>query len=179
MTDPHGDTKIFWDSTIGDEQYLWFKETLEKSTAKYKFVFIHHILGETRGGADVAKSGEWGDAANLKTYRPNWEKTIHQIMADNHVSIFFQGHDHIFVRQELDGVVYQTCPMPGDPYYSLYNADAFLTGDKLPNSGHVRVTVSSSGIKVDYIRAFLPADETEGHVNRELAFSYTVTTKRR
>jgi phosphodiesterase/alkaline phosphatase D-like protein len=179
MSDPHGDTKIFWDSTIGDEQYLWFKETLEKSAAKYKFVFMHHIHGESRGGTDVANSGEWGDSANLKTYRPNWEKTIHQLMVDNRVSIFFQGHDHIFVRQELDGIVYQTCPMPGDPYYSLYNADAFLTGDKLPNSGHVRATVSSYGIKVDYIRAFLPEDEKDGHVNGEVAFSYTVPTKRR
>jgi len=100
-------------------------------------------------------------------------------MADNNITIFFQGHDHIFVRQELDGVVYQTCPMSGDPYYSLYNADAFLTGDKFPNSGHVRATVTSSGVKVDYIRAFLPADENDGHVNSEVAFSYTVPTKKR
>jgi hypothetical protein len=173
MTDPHAADKTLWDSTIGDEQYQWFKETLEKSTETFRFVFVHHVLGETRGGANAVTNGEWGDAANLETYRPGWEKTIHQLMADNNVSIFFQGHDHIFVREELDGVVYQTCPMPGDPYYSLYNADAF-GGDKLPNSGHIRVFVSKSEVKVDYIRAYLPKDEAADRVNGEVFFTYTV-----
>ncbi len=63
------------------------------------------------------------------------------------------------------------------PFYSLYNADAFLTGDKLPNSGHVRATVSSSGIKIDYIRAFLPADEKNGLMNGGVAFSYNLPMK--
>ena len=35
-----------WDWTIGDKQYQWFKNTLEGSTAKYKFVFAHHTLGQ-------------------------------------------------------------------------------------------------------------------------------------
>ncbi|MBF0574090.1 MAG: metallophosphoesterase, partial [Desulfamplus sp.] len=173
MIEPHGKNSTLWDSTIGDEQYQWLKETLEKSKAKFKFVFIHHILGETRGGIEAAKRGEWGDTINLKKYRPNWEKTIHKLIADNNVNIVFQGHDHIFVRQELDGVIYQTCPMPADPYYGLVNSRYFLTGDKIANSGHVRVAVSSSGIKVDYIRAFMPEDEKEGHKNGETAFSYT------
>ena len=63
-------------------------------------------------------------------------------MAENHVTIFFQGHDHIFVRQELDGVIYQTLPEPANPFYTYENADAYQSGDKFPNSGHVRVTVS-------------------------------------
>ena len=63
--------------------------------------------------------------------------------------------------------------MPADPYYTLVNSRYFLTGDKVANSGHVRVVVSSSGIKIDYIRAFLPQDEKNGHKNGEIAFSYT------
>ena len=88
-------------------------------------------------------------------------------MADNDVTIFFQGHDHIFVRQELDGVIYQTLPTPADPNYSFDNAQAFQSGDKLPASGHVRVTVSPDGVTVDYIRSYLERGD-------ELAFSYTV-----
>jgi hypothetical protein len=156
-----------WNITLGEAQYQWFKTTLEKSTAKYKFVFTHHVNGTGRGGVEVAKTYEWGDAALLANHRPGWEKTIHQLMADNNVTIFFQGHDHLFAHQELDGVVYQTLPEPANPNYTIENDAAYRSGDKLPNSGHVRVTVSLDGVKVDYVRSFLDKPD-------ELAFSYTV-----
>lgn len=131
-----------WNVTLGDAQYQWLKQTLETSTAKYKFVFTHHVLGTGRGGIEVADGYEWGDAANLAAHRPGWDKTLQQVMADNRVTIFFQGHDHIFVKQELDGVIYQTLPEPAHPGYTFENETAYKTGDKFPNSGHVRVTVS-------------------------------------
>ena len=81
---------------------------------------------------------------------------IHQLMAQNHVTIFFQGHDHIFVRQELDGVIYQTLPEPANPFYTAENEDAFESGDKLPNSGHVRVTVAPAAGEGG-LRPLLPA----------------------
>ena len=37
----------------------------------------------------------------------------HQLLVDNNVTAFFHGHDHLFARQELNGVVYQACPQPG------------------------------------------------------------------
>ena len=154
-----------WQVTIGDTQYQWFKQILETSTAKYKFVFSHHVLGTQRGGIDVADKYEWGDAANLAAHRSSWAKTIHQLMVDNHVTIYFQGHDHLFVHQELDGLVYQTLPQPADPNYASVNADSYYTGDKFPNSGRVRVTVAPDGVKVDYVRSFLDKPD-------ELAFSY-------
>jgi hypothetical protein len=156
-----------WNVTLGETQYQWFKHTLETSTAKYKFVFTHHVLGTGRGGIENAGSFEWGDAAALAAHRPGWEKTIQQVMADNHVTIFFQGHDHIFVKQELDGVIYQTLPEPADPNYALLNSDYYQSGDKLPNSGHVRVTVSPDGVTVDYIRSYLDKPD-------ELAFTYHI-----
>jgi len=154
-----------WQVTIGDAQYQWFKQTLESSTSKYKLVFSHHVLGTQRGGIEVAGKYEWGDAANLAANRRSWEKTIHQLMVDNHVTIYFQGHDHLFVHQELDGLVYQTLPQPADPNYAAVNTDSYHTGDKFPNSGHVRVTVAPEGVKVDYVRSYLDKPD-------ELAFSY-------
>jgi hypothetical protein len=159
-----------WNVTLGDEQYQWFKQTLKNSDAKYKFVFTHHVLGTGRGGSEVADGYEWGDAANLAAHRPGWDKTIQQLMADNGATIFFQGHDHIFVKQELDGVIYQTLPEPANPNYSWENADAYKTGDKFPNSGHVRVTVSPENVKVDYVRSYLDRPD-------EVAFTYTVPAK--
>jgi hypothetical protein len=166
-----------WNITLGDVQYQWFKQTLETSTAKYKFVFTHHVLGTGRGSIENAGNYEWGDSTQLSAHRPGWDKTIHQLMVDNHVTIFFQGHDHIFVRQELDGVIYQTLPEPANPFYTYENDDAYRSGDKFPNSGHVRVTVSPDGVTVDYVRSFLPQDEVDGHTSGEVAYSYTVQAK--
>ena len=162
-----------WNITLGEAQYRWFKTTLETSPAKYKFVFTHHVNGTGRGGVELAHTHEWGDAAGYPIHRPGWEKPIHQLMADNGVTVFFQGHDHIFARQELDGVIYQTLPEPANPFYSWENGDAYRSGDKLPNSGYVRVTVGDK-VKVDYVRTFLPRDETNDQVSGEVAFSYSV-----
>jgi hypothetical protein len=155
-----------WNLTLGDAQYAWFRQTLETSNAKYKFVFAHHVHGTGRGGIENALQYEWGDSANLAAHR-TWDKTIHQLMVDNGVTIFFQGHDHIFVKQELNGVIYQTLPEPANPFYSWENEDAFTSGDKFPNSGYVRVTVAPDGVTVDYIRTYLDRPD-------EIAFTYPV-----
>ena len=168
-----------WDITHGDTQYQWLKATLEGSRAKFKFVFAHHVLGTQRGGVEVAGLYEWGGSNGNGSWgftanRPTWASPIHQLMAANKVTIFFQGHDHIWVRQQLDGVTYQTLSEPADPNYSLFNADAFLSGDKLPNTGYTRVTVAPTGVKVAYVRTYLPADEGPGKVNGSVAFSYSL-----
>ncbi len=170
-----------WDWTIGETQYRWFKKTLETSTAKYKFVFAHHVLGQTRGGVIWANKFEWGgyeaDGATwgFDSHRPGWEMPLHQLMVANGVTIFFQGHDHLFAHESLDGIVYQEVPMPCDSTYAvgMVNSGAYVS-DTLENSGHIRVTVSGSGVQVDYIKAVEPADETPEHPNGEIAFSYTI-----
>ncbi len=175
-----------WEWTIGETQYNWFKQTLEKSSAKFKFVFIHHVLGESRGGVAVAKLNEWGGYSSKGVWefdkmRPGWDMPIHQLMVKNKVNIFFQGHDHLFAKEELDGIVYQEVPMPSDSTYIIGTRD---NGDAYPSpsvnidaSGHLRVTVSSASVTVDYVRAWLPKDETSQHKNGEVAYSYTVLPK--
>ncbi len=156
-----------WQVTISDTQYQWLRRTLETSTAKHKFVFAHHVNGTGRGGVEVAGTYEWGDQKQLAAKRPGWPSPIHQLMARSGVTIFFQGHDHLFARQELDGVVYQTLPEPANPFYTTETADAYKSGDQLPNSGHLRVAVAASGVRVDYVRSYLDRPD-------EVAFSYTV-----
>jgi hypothetical protein len=168
-----------WQVTIGDEQYKWFKSTLENSQAKYKFVFEHHLLGTGRGGVENAGLFEWGgyNRAGVREFekkRPGWEMPIHDLMVKNGVTIFFQGHDHLFVRQQLDGVVYQTVPVPADYSYSTFNAEYYKSGDILPNSGFLKVTVSPEQVKVDYIKSYLLKDETAKNINGGVAFSYVV-----
>jgi hypothetical protein len=93
------------------------------------------------------------------------------------VNIFFQGHDHLFAHEIMDGVHYQEVPMPSDSTYmigKLANADAFVS-DTLDGTGHIRVSVSSTCVKVDYVKAYLPKDTLDGkHKNREIGFTYTI-----
>lgn len=177
----YGDTKRsnLWDITHGDEQYRWLKATLEQSKAKYKFVFAHHVMGTGRGGIELIGKYEWGGQNNNGSWgftanRPSWPTPIHQLMVANKVTIFFQGHDHIWVRQQADGITYQTLSEPADPNYSLFNSDAYLSGDTFPNTGYTRVTVSPSAVKVDYVRTYLPADESPGRTSGSVAFSYSI-----
>ena len=172
--------KDLWQVGLGDEQYLWLKKTLESSAAKYKFVFAHHVMGTGRGAVEVSYHYEWGgkDPAGKTTFaaeRPNWTLPIHDLMVKNKVNIFFQGHDHIFVTQERDGLIYQSMPNPADDTFSMFNEQAYLTGTKAPNSGHVRVTVAPTSAKVEYFLAARGSDSSRK--NLTVAHSYTVSPK--
>jgi len=173
-------TKDTWQITHGDKQYQWLKKTLEESSAKYKFVFAHHVMGGGRGGIEDAPYYEWGGKNadgtwGFDTNRPGWALPIHQLMATNHVTMFIQGHDHIFVREELDGITYLSLPIPADNRYALDNADAYPNAIfKTNNTGYVRFTVAPEQVKVDYIRTFLPADEGPGRTNGMVAYSFTL-----
>ena len=173
-------TANLWNIGIGDEQYAWLKQTLETSNARYKFIFAHHVMGTGRGAIEVSTNYEWGgnDPNGQSTFakeRPNWELPIHDLMVKNKVSIFFQGHDHIFCTQERDGLIYQSMPNPADDTFSMFNEDAYKSGTKAPNSGHVRVTVAPSQAKVEYFLAARSKDSNRK--NLSLAHSYFVKPK--
>ena len=181
---PHGghNDRDWWGLTLGNAQYQWFKRTLEQSAAKYKFVFAHHVLGSGRGGIDCCDLYEWGGKNKRGDWeftqkRPGWDLPVHQLMVKHGVTIFFQGHDHLFARQERDGIVYQEVPMPADQFYETRNEDRYQSGVKLPNSGHLRVTVSPENVKVDYVRCYLPKDESEQKKTGQIAHTYTIKSK--
>lgn len=172
-------TRDLWAITLGDEQYRWLKQTLEESQARYKFVFAHHVLGTGRGGIEMAGQFEWGGAdkrgdGTFDAKRPGWTEPIHPLMVRTGVTIFFQGHDHVFARQVLDGVVYQSLPEPADPNYALNNREAYRSGDVLPSSGRLRIHVGPAQVKVEYVRSWLPKDVTAEHKDGEVAFSYVI-----
>ena len=173
---------VGWEWSLGVAQYNWLKNTLESGKSKYKFVFAHHVRGEGRGAVALAKFFEWGGyeangtTSGFNPKRAGWTKPIHQLFVDNKVNIFFQGHDHLFAHEVLDGVTYQEVPMPSDSTYQigmLANADAY-TSDQVEGTGHLRVNVSSNEVKVEYIQAYLPGDETGSRKNRKIAFTYLI-----
>jgi len=170
-----------WFRTLGKVQYDWLKRTLETSNAKFKFVFIHHLVGgadrQGRGGIEVAPFYEWGGknadgTDDFSQHRPGWAAPIHQLLVQNRVSAVFHGHDHFYAKQELDGIIYQLVPQPGDPKGSTRSAAeyGYKNGVILGSSGYLRVTVSPERVKVDYIRTSVGNADSVAH-------SYTITAR--
>ncbi|MEI8205592.1 MAG: metallophosphoesterase [Kiritimatiellales bacterium] len=156
-----------WDVTLGETQYRWLRETLEKSPAKYKFVFSHQLVGGSelgRGGVEYADWYEWGGHDPDGKYRfdenrPGWGKPIHQLLVAAGVTAFFHGHDHFYARQEKDGVIYQLVPQPASESGKSPGPAVeygYVQGDVRGGSGFVRVSVSPAGFDIKFIQTESP-----------------------
>jgi hypothetical protein len=160
-----------WDWTLGLDQFNWLKTTLENSTAEYKFVFAHQMVGGGNisgqadyghGGANYANLCEWGGynengtTWGWDTERPGWgSQPIHQMMVANGVTAFFHGHDHQYAYEKRDGIVYQTVPAGSfDGSFGIYTTGNGYTiwADPNEDPGHLRVTVGPSVATVDFIK---------------------------
>jgi predicted phosphodiesterase len=173
-----------WDMTLGETQYRWLEKTLAGSRAALRFVFIHHLVGglgrDARGGAKPAAYMEWGGknadgSEGFEANRPGWGMPIHDLLVQHGVNIVFHGHDHLFVREERDGVVYQEVPQPGHPSGGTRSAEEYGYGGViLGSSGHLRVEVESGGARVDYVRSIVPGVTRSDLENGAVEHSYTV-----
>jgi len=192
----------FWYTTTMPHSSVY--ETLHQSGARWKFVLAHHVTGGVLGGhkdhkpygrggivaasyeVDGRPTFEWGGEDSTGQYvfdmkRPDFgHGPVHQVMVDAGVDIFFHGHDHVFVYETLDGIVYQECPVPANPRYGdgFYSPD-YYKGVKISNSGHLRVMVSPDSARVDYVRSVLPGDEPlfeagKSVRNGDISYSYTI-----
>ena len=182
-----------WARSLGEPQYQWLQRTLEGSKAKFKFVFLHHLVAgatpEGRGGSEAATFYEWGgknqDGTDaFKAQRPGWPMPIHQLLVKSGVNIVFHGHDHIFAKQDLDGIVYQEVPQPGNPAKGDPNAIprtaseyTYMSGKILGAPGYMRITVAPDKVTADLVRSYLPGQESAGRRNHEIAFSYSIPAR--
>ncbi len=191
ILDPYWHTKTKPDSlngwrwSLGKAQYDWLKTTLENSDAKFKFVFAHQLVGgdpEGRGGVEFCDRYEWGGnnldgSYGFQANRPGWYKPIRDILRENKATIFFHGHDHFFGKQERNCLIYQEAPQPSHPNFTgvSYADDyGYFEGQILPNSGHLRVKVSPNGVNVDYVRVYLPKNETASRKNKDVSATYYI-----
>jgi len=180
-----------WAMTLGKTQYDWLQTTLAGSGSKFKFIFVHNLVGgldgQMRGGIEAAPYFEWGGknpdgTDGFAQKRPGWSMPIHQLLVNYGVNAVFHGHDHIYARQDLDGIVYLEVPQPsalnsqsGSILAPLYH---YVSGKILSSSGHIRVTVSPTSAKVEYVRAWLPANETPVRKNGQVDDTWSVSSPR-
>ncbi len=188
-------TGAAWNLTLGSTQYNWLQQTLQNSTATYKFVFSHNLVGgldpvyqgasqgPMRGGVEAAPYLEWG-GLNLDgtygfgTYRPGWPMPIHNMLVANHVTAYFHGHDHLYAHQTLDGIQYQEVPQPSASNgrnTTIGPSYGYKQGTILPGRGYVRVQVSpTTGVTVQFVETWLPSEATGNLKNGMVADSYVV-----
>ncbi len=186
-----------WAWTLGQEQYNWLHETLDESGSTWKIVMLHQLVGGVtvgtaaygRGGTESAQYSvagrptfEWGGENELgmdifSVMRPGWEHgSIHDLCRNGGVDLVVFGHDHFYACQELDSIVYLTCPQPHDRTYA-YGAmqdGRYTEGTLLPNAGHVRLGVAPENLTIEYVRSYLPGEGTnlfvaDRHVLGELS----------
>lgn len=156
-----------WLLTLGKEQYDWLKDRLGKSRAKFRFIFIHQLIGgfgkDGRGGAEAAGFFEWGGknpdgTPGFHENRPGWDKPIHQLLKQFKVTAVFHGHDHFYARQQVDGIEYILVPQPShDSGGGRFQAEeyGYEKGTFLPSPGFVSVKVSSDSVQYDYVNTKL------------------------
>jgi len=186
-----------WSVSLGFEQFNWLRQVIATEIG-FKFVFHHHVNGAARGGIELVDQYEWGgwtgskgpadwkERTEFELYRPGWGgKPVHQILVENGVDIVFQGHDHLYVKQDHpDGIIYLTVPMPGykpDDFWGGANDNsyAYTSGGVIMGpSGHVTVEVSASSATVSYIRSKIPGDDSKNGLNGEVAHSFIISRKR-
>ena len=181
-----------WQLTLGPTQYTWLENTLKNSTATFKFVFVHNLvggfnlgdtIGNMRGGIEAAPLYEWGGYQSdgttfaFASERPGLDMPIHQLLKLYGVTAVFHGHDHLYDKQDLDGIAYLEVPQPSTRNSSsgpgLAAQYGYTSGTILSSSGHIRVTVSPTSVKAEYVRAWLPADETAQKINGQVSHTWT------
>jgi len=181
-----------WNWTLGLGQYNLLYSILAASSKTWKFVFVHQLVGGRqvegsitpygRGGIQYVPYFEWGgknldDSEGFTAERVGWTYgSIHDMLVAAGVTAVFKGHDHFYAYEELDGLVYVTCPMPRDDTYGWgFKTQGGYTDEGstyVQNSGHVEVTVTgTTSVKIDYIRAYLAGDGTNG----ETADTHTIS----
>ncbi len=188
-----GFTDESWARTLGREQYDWLECTLRESKRNFRFVFTHHLVGgrgrEARGGVESAPFFEWGGrnadgADGFADRRPGWSKPIHALLVEHGVNAVFHGHDHLFVHSELDGVVYQCVPQPGNERSSTNSAAeyGYASGTILASPGHLRIHVSAQEARVEFVRSAGGAArrrDAPPQSNRQVVHSYSLTPRLR
>ncbi len=181
-----------WNWTLGAQQFNWLKGVLQESEAKYKFVFSHQMVGGitrgvvsvgagyVRGGAEAAGYFEWGGrntngtpgfAAN-RSESDFGTMTIQDMFVEYGVSAYFHGHDHQYVYEKRDGVVYQEVPSGGGMsgfggIYEEGTGDGYETIDIVDSPGYIRLSVTPEQTNVEYVSSAI-------NTNGNIVASYTI-----
>jgi 3',5'-cyclic AMP phosphodiesterase CpdA len=133
------------DWTLGDAQLQWLEATLGASSARWKFVFVHHAVG---GAGPDEVNAAYGRGGGLAAHVGE-QARVHAMMLEHGVQIFFYGHDHVFTDMVVDGIHYTACGRAGTNW--IFGTNTLGYDRVWPDSGHVRVHVAPTQVRVELV----------------------------
>jgi len=133
------------DWTLGDAQLEWLQTTLAGSSAKWKFLLIHHPVGGNAGNDDDSAYGRGGGRAA----QVGQQAIVHAMMRQYGVQIFFYGHDHVFTDMNVDDIHYSLPGSAGAIWYFTPDETGYTQDWEVPGWG--RVTVAPDSVHVQFL----------------------------
>ncbi len=98
--------------TLGAEQLAWLVAALATSTAKWKVIMLHHVVGSSVGTA-------YGRCGTADILTPDHYMTdtgagegLHAKFVTGGVTHVIKGHDHLAAYGLVGDIYYVTCPSP-------------------------------------------------------------------
>ena len=95
---------------ITGEQRAWLEGVLASSEQKHKFVFVHHPLY-----TDKRRGKHHGNS--LDRYQADRD-ALQALFVKYKVSMVFTGHEHLYLRQTVDGIPHIITGGGGSPLYA-------------------------------------------------------------
>ncbi len=122
------------DKKITGEQFKWLEAAMGNAMQKHRFVFVHHpLFPEKSLGKHHGNS--------LDRYKDERDR-LHGLFVKHKVTTVFTGHEHLYLRKNVDGVPYVITGGGGAPLYAKDENGGFhhyvlvtVDGDKV--SGEV------------------------------------------
>jgi hypothetical protein len=133
------------DWTLGEVQKQWLHKRLSTSTAKWKFLFLHHPVGGKAGDDLNSRYGRGGGRAA----HTGEQALIHEWMKTYGVQALFYGHDHVFTDIPVDGIHYVCVGSAGAPWKFIEEETGYKTF--WTPSGYTWVDVHEKRVKISFI----------------------------
>ena len=143
------------DWTLGEIQKQWLHKRLSTSTAKWKFLFLHHTVGGKAGNDLNSRYGRGGGRAAYT----GEQALIHEWMKTYGVQALFYGHDHVFTDIPVDGIHYVCVGSAGAPWKFTEEETGYKTF--WTPSGYTWVDVHETWVKISFIGTDIPGSERQ------------------
>jgi hypothetical protein len=121
------------DQKVTGEQFEWLEGVLAGSRQKHAFAFVHHPLYPQPG-----KGRHSGNSLDL--YKEDRDR-LQTLFKKHHVTIVFNGHEHLYLRSTVEGIDHVITGGGGAPLYAPEGEGGF--------HHFVHVTVNGDDVKAE------------------------------